>query len=68
MIKATAPYVEAMSLVDMALLPLRVADTAWSAVAVTYASDTDRTITGLVLKWLTGESRNDSSSRFVLRS
>ena len=50
----------------MALLPLRVADTAWSAVAVTYASDTDRTITGLVLKWLTGESRSDSSSRFVL--
>ena len=55
-----------MSLVDMPLLPLRVADTAWSAVAVTYASDTGRTITGLVLKWLTGESRNDSSSRFVL--
>jgi uncharacterized protein YPO0396 len=66
LIKATAPYVEAMSLVDIALLPLRVADTAWSAVAVTYASDTGRTMTGLVLKWLTGESRNDSSSRFVL--
>ena len=55
-----------MSLVDIALLPLRVADTAWSAVAVTYASDSGRTVTGLVLKWLTGESRNDSSSRFVL--
>ncbi|MDT5152708.1 MAG: hypothetical protein QOI01_4441, partial [Mycobacterium sp.] len=39
---------------------------AWSAVAVTYASNTGRTITGLVLKWLTGESRSDSSSRFVL--
>jgi hypothetical protein len=55
-----------MSLVDIALLPLRVADTAWSAVTVTYASDTGCTVTGLVLKWLTGESRNDSSSRFVL--
>jgi uncharacterized protein YPO0396 len=39
---------------------------AWSAVAVTYTSNTGRTITGLVLKWLTGESRSDSSSRFVL--
>ena len=38
----------------------------WSAVAVTYTSNTGRTITGLVLKWLTGESRSDSSSRFVL--
>ena len=55
-----------MSLVDIALLPLRGDGTAWSAVAVTYASDTGRTVTGLVLKWLTGESRNDSSSRFVL--
>src|SRR5215208_870007 len=45
---------------------LRGDGTAWSAVAVTYASDTGRTVTGLVLKWLTGESRNDSSSRFVL--
>jgi uncharacterized protein YPO0396 len=45
---------------------LRGDGTAWSAVAVTYTSDTGRTVTGLVLKWLTGESRNDSSSRFVL--
>lgn len=45
---------------------LRGDGTAWSAVAVTYASDSGRTVTGLVLKWLTGESRNDSSSRFVL--
>lgn len=45
---------------------LRGEGTAWSAVAVTYTSDTGRTVTGLVLKWLTGESRNDSSSRFVL--
>jgi uncharacterized protein YPO0396 len=45
---------------------LRGDGTAWSAVAVTYASNTGRTITGLVLKWLTGESRSDSSSRFVL--
>ncbi|MEU0494533.1 ATP-binding protein [Mycobacterium sp. NPDC006124] len=39
---------------------------AWSAVAVTYTSNTGRSVTGLVLKWLTGESRSDSSSRFVL--
>ena len=45
---------------------LRGEGTAWSAVAVTYTSNTGRTITGLVLKWLTGESRSDSSSRFVL--
>ncbi|CAJ1581829.1 ATP-binding protein [[Mycobacterium] wendilense] len=45
---------------------LRGDGTAWSAVAVTYASDSGRTVTGLVLKWLTGESRTDSSSRFVL--
>jgi len=45
---------------------LRGDGTAWSAVAVTYRSDSGRTVTGLVLKWLTGESRNDSSSRFVL--
>ena len=45
---------------------LRGDGTAWSAVAVTYASNTGRTVTGLVLKWLTGESRIDSSSRFVL--
>ncbi|BBX18650.1 nuclease [Mycolicibacterium duvalii] len=45
---------------------LRGEGTAWSAVAVTYSSDSGRTVTGLVLKWLTGESRNDSSSRFVL--
>lgn len=45
---------------------LRGDGTAWSAVAVTYRSDTGRTVTGLVLKWLSGDSRNDSSSRFVL--
>ncbi|MGK2869834.1 MAG: ATP-binding protein [Mycobacterium sp.] len=45
---------------------LRGEGTAWSAVAVTYTSNTGRSITGLVLKWLTGESRSDSSSRFVL--
>ncbi|MGD9517250.1 ATP-binding protein, partial [Mycolicibacterium sp.] len=45
---------------------LRGDGTAWSAVAVTYAGDSGRTVTGLVLKWLTGESRNDSSSRFAL--
>jgi len=45
---------------------LRGEGSAWSAVAVTYASDSGRTVTGLVLKWLTGESRNDSSSRFIL--
>jgi uncharacterized protein YPO0396 len=45
---------------------LRGEGTVWSAVAVTYASDSGRTVTGLVLKWLTGESRADSSSRFVL--
>jgi len=45
---------------------LRGEGTAWSAIAVTYTSNTGRTVTGLVLKWLTGESRNDSSSRFVL--
>ncbi|UXA18829.1 ATP-binding protein [Mycobacterium sp. SMC-4] len=45
---------------------LRGEGTAWSAVAVTYSSDSGRTVTGLVLKWLTGESRNDSSSRFAL--
>lgn len=45
---------------------LRGDGTAWSAIAVTYASNTGRTVTGLVLKWLTGESRSDSSSRFVL--
>jgi uncharacterized protein YPO0396 len=45
---------------------LRGDGTAWSAVAVTYTGDSGRTVTGLVLKWLTGESRNDSSSRFVL--
>ncbi|MGB3485900.1 MAG: SbcC/MukB-like Walker B domain-containing protein [Mycobacterium sp.] len=39
---------------------------AWSAIAVSYTSNTGRTVTGLVLKWLTGESRSDSSSRFVL--
>lgn len=45
---------------------LRGEGTAWSAVAVTYSGDSGRTVTGLVLKWLTGESRNDSSSRFVI--
>lgn len=45
---------------------LRGDGTAWSAVAVTYTSNTGRSITGLVLKWLTGDSRSDSSSRFVL--
>lgn len=45
---------------------LRGDGTAWSAVAVTYTSTTGRAITGLVLKWLTGESRSESSSRFVL--
>lgn len=45
---------------------LRGDGTAWSAVAVTYTGNTGRTVTGLVLKWLTGESRSDSSSRFVL--
>ena len=45
---------------------LRGGGTTWSAVAVTYTSNTGRSITGLVLKWLTGESRSDSSSRFVL--
>jgi uncharacterized protein YPO0396 len=45
---------------------LRGDGTAWSAVAVTYTSTTGRAVTGLVLKWLTGESRSDSSSRFVL--
>ena len=45
---------------------LRGEGTAWSAVAVTYAGDSGRSVTGLVLKWLTGESRSDSSSRFVL--
>ncbi len=45
---------------------LRGEGTAWSAVAVTYASNTGRSVTGLVLKWLVGESRSDSSSRFVL--
>ncbi len=45
---------------------LRGDGTTWSAIAVTYASNTGRTITGLVLKWLTGESRSDSSSRYVL--
>ncbi|APE14327.1 nuclease [Mycobacterium sp. WY10] len=45
---------------------LRGEGTAWSAIAVTYRSDTGRSVTGLVLKWLTGESRSDSSSRFVL--
>src|SRR3954453_18881813 len=45
---------------------LRGDGTAWSAVAVTYASNTGRAVTGLVLKWLTGESRSDSSRRFVL--
>ncbi|MUL76617.1 ATP-binding protein [Mycolicibacterium sp. CBMA 226] len=45
---------------------LRGDGTTWSAVAVTYTSNTGRTITGLVLKWLTGESRSDSSSRFVI--
>ncbi|WP_137145698.1 ATP-binding protein [Mycolicibacterium sp. CR10] len=45
---------------------LRGDGTAWSAVAVTYTGDSGRTVTGLVLKWLTGESRADSSSRFVL--
>src|SRR5258708_735054 len=48
------------------VMSLRGDGTAWSAVAVTYASSAGRTITGLVLKWLTGESRSDSSSRFVL--
>ena len=66
MIKATAPYVEAMSLVDIALLPLRGDGTAWWRSRSPIASDSGRTVTGLVLKWLTGESRNDSSSRFVL--
>ena len=47
-------------------LQLRGEGTTWSAVAVTYTSNTGRTITGLVLKWLTGESRSDSSSRFVI--
>ncbi|GAB5896363.1 ATP-binding protein [Mycolicibacterium mageritense] len=45
---------------------LRGDGTTWSAVAVTYRSNSGRTITGLVLKWLTGESRSDSSSRFVI--
>jgi uncharacterized protein YPO0396 len=45
---------------------LRGEGAAWSAVAVGYTSNTGRTVTGLVLKWLTGESRSDSSSRFVL--
>ena len=45
---------------------LRGEGAAWSAVAVTYSSNTGRAVTGLVLKWLTGESRSDSSSRFVL--
>ena len=45
---------------------LRGEGTAWSAVAVTYTGDSGRAVTGLVLKWLTGESRTDSSSRFVL--
>ncbi|AKK28515.1 ATP-binding protein [Mycobacterium sp. EPa45] len=45
---------------------LRGEGTAWSAIAVSYRSNTGRTVTGLVLKWLTGESRSDSSSRFVL--
>jgi uncharacterized protein YPO0396 len=45
---------------------LRGDGTTWSAVAVTYTSNTGRAITGLVLKWLTGESRSDSSSRFVI--
>ncbi|HEY9305481.1 MAG TPA: ATP-binding protein, partial [Mycobacterium sp.] len=45
---------------------LRGDGTAWSAIAVTYRSNTGRTVTGLVLKWLTGESRSDSSSRFAL--
>ncbi len=36
---------------------LRGDGTAWSAVAVTYTGDSGRTVTGLVLKWLTGESR-----------
>ncbi len=45
---------------------LRGDGTAWSAIAVTYASDSGRAVTGLVLKWLTGDSRSDSSSRFVL--
>ncbi|GBG39139.1 hypothetical protein NJB14197_07820 [Mycobacterium montefiorense] len=45
---------------------LRGDGTTWSAIAVTYTSNTGRTVTGLVLKWLTGESRSDSSSRFVL--
>ncbi|MGV0834013.1 ATP-binding protein [Mycolicibacterium thermoresistibile] len=45
---------------------LRGEGTTWSAVAVTYTGDSGRTVTGLVLKWLTGESRNDSSSRFVI--
>ena len=45
---------------------LRGEGAAWSAVAVTYTSNTGRAVTGLVLKWLTGESRSDSSSRFVL--
>ncbi len=45
---------------------LRGEGTAWSAVAVTYRSNTGRAVTGLVLKWLSGESRSDSSSRFVL--
>lgn len=45
---------------------LRGEGTTWSAVAVTYTSDSGRTVTGLVLKWLTGESRSDSSSRFVI--
>ncbi|MCV7346283.1 ATP-binding protein [Mycolicibacterium rhodesiae] len=45
---------------------LRGDGTAWSAIAVSYRSNTGRTVTGLVLKWLTGESRSDSSSRFVL--
>jgi uncharacterized protein YPO0396 len=45
---------------------LRGEGTVWSAIAVTYSSDSGRTVTGLVLKWLTGESRSDSSSRFVI--
>jgi uncharacterized protein YPO0396 len=45
---------------------LRGEGAAWSAVAVSYTSNTGRTVTGLVLKWLTGEPRSDSSSRFVL--
>src|SRR5690606_11633325 len=47
-------------------MDLRGHGSAWSAAAAAYARGAGRPVTGLVLKWLTGESRPDSSSRFVL--